>query len=195
MLKFAVAQIAITTAMIKSPHSSVFPQLKSTSFQCENWDENKTSMKHGLPRPNTIPPLRFAIAQLLCDQALLISSIIQNACYVGYTNDYGKRAQWKPRRNFLQNAITTHGSSTIKTTQLTLALLIVGDHQRVNLLLGIWFKPDRCALVSFLYFMDSSNPLAFSQNRPSHVGKYVPLKSVCSRIPSTPPRAWIMSVR
>ena len=30
---------------------------------------------------------------------------------------------------------------------------------------------------------------AFSQNNPSHVGKYVPLKSVCSRIPSTPPSA------
>ena len=109
--------------------------------------------------------------QLSCDQALLISSILQNACYAGFTNDYRKRLQWKPRRNVLQNAITTHRSSTTKTTQLTLALLIVGDHQRVNLLLGIWFKPDRCALVSFLYFMDSSNPLAFSQNRPSHVGK------------------------
>ena len=107
----------------------------------------------------------------------------------------GMTAQWKPRRNILQIAITAHQSSTTKTTQLTLALLIVGDHQRVNLLLGIWFKPERCALVSFLYFMDSSNPLAFSQNRPSHVGKYVPLKSVCSRMPSTPPRAWIMSVR
>jgi len=33
------------------------------------------------------------------------------------------------------------------------------------------------------------------QNRPSHFGKYVPLKRVCSRMPSTPPRAWITSVR
>ena len=33
------------------------------------------------------------------------------------------------------------------------------------------------------------------QNRPSHVGKYVPLKRVCSRMPSTPPSAWIISVR
>ena len=32
------------------------------------------------------------------------------------------------------------------------------------------------------------------QKRPSHVGKYVPLKSVCSRMPSTPPSACIMSV-
>ena len=73
--------------------------------------------------------------------------------------------------------------------------LIVGDHQRVNRRLGIWFRPDLCALVSFLYFIDSSNPLAFSQNRPSHVGKYVPLNSVCSKIPSTPPSAWMTSVR
>ena len=49
----------------------------------------------------------------------------------------------------------------------TLALLIVGDHQSVNLLLGIWFKPDLWALVSFLYFIDSSKPEAFSQNNPS----------------------------
>ena len=130
-----------------------------------------------------------------CQNCPISFGSYENACYAGCTNDYRKRVQWKPRGNVLQNAITTHRSSTTKTTQLTLALLIVGDHQRVNLLLGIWFKPDRCALVSFLYFMDSSNPLAFSQNRPSHVGKYVPLKSVCSRMPSTPPRAWIMSVR
>ena len=43
---------------------------------------------------------------------------------------------------FHQNAITTHRNyqfcnSIAKTTELTLALLIVGDHQRVNLLLGI----------------------------------------------------------
>src|SRR5690606_20756547 len=65
--------------------------------------------------------------------------------------------------------------------KLTFARLIVGDHQRVNLRLGIWFKPDRCALVSFLYFIDSSKPLAFSQNKPSHVGKYVP-KQYCTTI-------------
>lgn len=96
----------------------------------------------------------------------------------------------------------------------TFALLIVGDHQSVNRRLGIWFNPDLWAFVSFLYFMDSSKPDAFSlpkesyiskpksatgpstyQNKPSHVGKYVPLNSVCSKIPSTPPRACIMSVR
>ena len=54
---------------------------------------------------------------------------------------------------------------------LTLALLIVGDHHSVKRLFGIWLRPERCALVSFLYFIDSSKPLAFSQNRPSHVGK------------------------
>ena len=48
---------------------------------------------------------------------------------------------------------------------LTLALLMVGDHQRVKRRLGIWFRPDRWALVSFLYFIDSSNPLAFSLNK------------------------------
>jgi hypothetical protein len=37
-------------------------------------------------------------------------------------------------------------------------------------------------------------PDAFSQNNPSHDGKAVALKSVCSRIVSTPPRAWITSV-
>ena len=51
-------------------------------------------------------------------------------------------------------------------------------------------RPDLWALVSFLYFMLSSKPEAFSQNRPSQVGKYVPLNNVCSRIPSTPPNAW-----
>ena len=54
---------------------------------------------------------------------------------------------------------------------LTLALLMVGDHHKVKRRLGIWFSPDLWALVSFLYFMDSSKPLAFSQNRPSQVGK------------------------
>jgi len=53
--------------------------------------------------------------------------------------------------------------------------LIVGDHHSVNLRFGIWFRPLRCAFVSFLYFMLSSKPEAFSQKRPSHVGKYVPV--------------------
>lgn len=33
-----------------------------------------------------------------------------------------------------------------------------GAHQSVKRRLGIWFRPDRCALVSFLYFMLSSKP-------------------------------------
>ncbi len=33
----------------------------------------------------------------------------------------------------------------------TLARLMVGLHHSVNRRLGIWFSPDRCALVSFLY--------------------------------------------
>lgn len=45
---------------------------------------------------------------------------------------------------------------------LTLALLMVGDHQSVKRRLGIWFRPDLWALVSFFHFMDSSKPLAFS---------------------------------
>lgn len=68
----------------------------------------------------------------------------------------------------------------------TLARLIVGDHQRVKRRFGIWERPDRWALVNFLYFIDScrsvkaptlqkglptSKPLLFSQNRPSQVGK------------------------
>ena len=48
---------------------------------------------------------------------------------------------------------------------------MVGLHHSVKRRLGIWFRPVRCALVSFLYFIDSSNPLAFSQNSPSQVGK------------------------
>ena len=32
-------------------------------------------------------------------------------------------------------------------------------------------RAHRCAFVSFLYFMLSSKPDAFSQNKPSHVGK------------------------
>lgn len=45
---------------------------------------------------------------------------------------------------------------------LTFALLMVGDHQSVKRRLGIWFRPDLWALVSFFHFMDSSKPLAFS---------------------------------
>jgi hypothetical protein len=44
----------------------------------------------------------------------------------------------------------------------TLARLMVGDHQSVKRRFGIWFKPDLWAFVNFLYFMDSSNPEAFS---------------------------------
>ena len=53
----------------------------------------------------------------------------------------------------------------------TFARLMVGDHHRVKRRLGIWFRPLRWALVSFLYFIDSSKPLAFSQKSPSQVGK------------------------
>lgn len=42
---------------------------------------------------------------------------------------------------------------------------MVGDHHRVNLLFGIWFKPDLWAFVSFFHFIDSSKPLAFSLER------------------------------
>merc|ERR1719186_1619911 len=49
---------------------------------------------------------------------------------------------------------------------------MVGDHQRVKRLLGIWFKPDLWALVNFLYFMDSSNPEAFSQKNGSVVSGF-----------------------
>jgi len=45
---------------------------------------------------------------------------------------------------------------------LTLALLMVGDHQSVKRRLGIWLRPDLWALVSFFHFIDSSKPLAFS---------------------------------
>lgn len=57
------------------------------------------------------------------------------------------------------------------TAKQTLARLIVGDHQRVKRRFGIWLRPERCALVSFLNFIDSSKPEARSQKRPSHVGK------------------------
>ena len=148
-----------------------------------------TSMKHGVLRPIATPPLCIAIAPTFV--------------WPGFAHFFHHTERSLQEKGIVKSK-EKHPSKfhsytpkqyNYKTTQLTFALLIVGDHQRVNLLFGIWFKPDRCALVSFLYFMDSSNPLAFSQNRPSHVGKYVPLKSVCSRMPSTPPRAWIMSVR
>ena len=43
------------------------------------------------------------------------------------------------QEKYIQNAATAHRSKHItrSTKKLTLALLIVGDHQRVNLLLGI----------------------------------------------------------
>lgn len=110
-----------------------------------------------------------------------------------------------------------------KMNKCTFALLIVGDHQRVKRRFGIWLRPERWAFVNFLNFIDSSNPEARSQKSPSHVGKYVPwkikiyfqycyvlldiydndsnnwckqtLNKVCSRMPSTPPSAWIISVR
>ena len=46
---------------------------------------------------------------------------------------------------------------------------MVGLHQRVKRRFGIWLRPDRWALVSFLYRIDSSNPEAFSQNNPKRV--------------------------
>ena len=36
---------------------------------------------------------------------------------------------------------------------------------------GVWFRPDPWAFVRFLYLVDWSKPDAFSQNRPSQVGK------------------------
>lgn len=48
-------------------------------------------------------------------------------------------------------------SCTWKPTY-TLARLMVGLHQSVKRRLGIWFRPERCALVSFLNFMLSSKP-------------------------------------
>ena len=43
--------------------------------------------------------------------------------------------------------------------------LLVGDHQSVKRRFGIWFKPDRWALVSFLNFIDSSKPELWSTTR------------------------------
>jgi hypothetical protein len=54
--------------------------------------------------------------------------------------------------------------STWKPTY-TLARLMVGDHHSVKRRFGIWFKPDLWAFVNFLYFIDSSNPEAFSLGR------------------------------
>lgn len=72
---------------------------------------------------------------------------------------------------------------------------LTGDHHRVKRRFGIWLRPDRWAFVNFLNFILSSKPLAFSQKRPSHDGKPVALKRVCSKMVSTPPRAWMTSVR
>lgn len=57
---------------------------------------------------------------------------------------------------------------------------MVGDHHRVNLLFGIWFKPDLWAFVSFFHFMDSSKPLAFSLERADN---QLRSKSLISRLP------------
>lgn len=68
--------------------------------------------------------------------------------------------------------IPVKSSCTWKPTY-TLALLIVGDHHKVNLRLGIWFKPDLWAFVNFLYFMDSSKPEAFSLKRTLDINNFL----------------------
>jgi hypothetical protein len=50
--------------------------------------------------------------------------------------------------------IPVRSSCTWKPTY-TLARLMVGDHHSVKRRLGIWLRPERWALVSFLYFIDS----------------------------------------
>ena len=59
-------------------------------------------------------------------------------------------------------ALSTVFDGAVRGAVLTFALLMVGDHHSVKRRFGIWFKPDLCAFVNFLYFIDSSNPLAFS---------------------------------
>ena len=63
------------------------------------------------------------------------------------------------------------GYSTWKPTY-TLARLMVGDHHSVKRRFGIWFKPDLCAFVNFLYFIDSSKPEAFSLNKKTQLQAY-----------------------
>lgn len=94
-------------------------------------------------------------------------------------------------KSLLEHVITFESTilnaySTWKPTY-TLARLMVGDHHRVKRRFGIWFKPDLWAFVSFLYFMDSSNPDAFSLYKmrqlpcevPIHSRKFVSTSSVC----------------
>lgn len=40
-------------------------------------------------------------------------------------------------------------------------------HHRVKRRFGIWLRPERCALVSFLNFIDSSKPEACYMSAPS----------------------------
>lgn len=68
--------------------------------------------------------------------------------------------QFFPLQNF--NISQERGHMYRMFLVLTFALLMVGDHQSVKRRLGIWFRPDLWALVSFFHFMDSSKPLAFS---------------------------------
>jgi hypothetical protein len=56
------------------------------------------------------------------------------------------------------------GYSTWKPTY-TVARLMVGDHHSVKWWFGIWFKPNLCAFVNFIHFIDSSKPEAFSLNK------------------------------
>jgi len=49
---------------------------------------------------------------------------------------------------------------------------MVGDHHSVKRRFGIWFKPDLCAFVNFLYFIDSSKPEAFSLNKTTKLQAY-----------------------
>lgn len=60
---------------------------------------------------------------------------------------------------------------------------MVGDHHRVNLLFGIWFKPDLWAFVSFFHFMDSSKPLAFSLERANNQFYKISLISTDCHVP------------
>lgn len=81
----------------------------------------------------------------------------------------------------------------------TIGNLIQSGSLRVGELLEL-HRPANWLVYVLQYSPDidgtySSNPLAFSQKRPSHDGNAVALNSVCSKIVSTPPRAWMTSVR
>jgi hypothetical protein len=82
---------------------------------------------------------------------------------------------------------------------------MVGDHQSVKRRFGIWFKPDLCAFVNFLYFIDSSKPEAFSLKKKkrqlqAYDNTYYKLKtsqealgiSTCLCIPSNTDRPRLM---